>query len=229
MKSYPSIPYWKAGHFGEPVYVFEKLDGVQIRVKWTRKKGWDGFGSKAQSIDYDTHLSSVRDIFLNIHGEELPRLFKSEFPRIQQITVFGEFWSPSSFVGVIPREAKEKYVTIFDVVLDEDFLLPRDFSKAFSGDCYRYAQCFGRFNYNKQLVEDIGNWEPEQDIFGQAYVPLQLLFEGVVCKGIQRVRGSNQIWQAKCKTYRWLDAVRALKGRKYLLEEVNGDEELANL
>jgi hypothetical protein len=151
VKSYPSIPYWKAGHFGEPVYVFEKLDGVQIRAKWTRKKGWDGFGSKGQALNYTNGLASVQDIFLSIHGDELPKLFKSEFPRARQITIFAEYWSPHSFVGVIPREDKEDHITIFDVVLEDDFLLPRDFAKVFSGDEYRFAKCFGRHNYTKQL------------------------------------------------------------------------------
>ena len=79
------------------------------------------------------------------------------------------------------------------------------------------------------MVDKIFDWNSDFPLdFGDAaYFPLQPLFEGVVCKGTHKTKGRDLIWQVKCKTRSWLEAVRALKGQKYLLEEVNGDTELA--
>lgn len=230
MKSYPSIPYWKAGHFGEPVYVFEKLDGTQIRAVWTKKRGWDKFGSKGQLIDDSSEWANMIEVFMEAHGDELPRLFKSEYPRIQEFTIFGEYWGYHSFIGT-HFKPERRHVTIFDVSLyKQGFVLPREFSKVFTGDPYRFARCFGRFTYGKALVDAIFEWEPLDSILNEVNGPsLQGLFEGVVCKGTRKTKGRDLIWQAKCKTEAWLKAVRALKGDKYLLEEVNGDKELAAL
>jgi len=207
--------------------VFEKLDGTQIRVEWTKKRGFDKFGSKGQLIDNTSEWSHMIEVFMETHGDELPRLFKSEYPRIQEFTIFGEYWGPSSFIGIHPKEDKRRYVTIFDVSLyRQGFVLPREFSKVFTGDSYRYAHCFGRFTYGKALVDAIFEWQPMESVLTSA-IPIQPLFEGVVCKGTRKTKGRDLIWQAKLKTKQWLEAVRALKGQKYLLEEVNGDEELA--
>lgn len=229
MKSYPSIPYWKAGHFGQPAYVFEKLDGTQIRAEWTKKRGWDKFGSKGQLIDDTSEWSNMIEVFMQTHGDELPRLFQSEYPRVQEFTVFGEYWGPNSFIGIHPKEDKQRFVTIFDVSLyKQGFVLPREFSKVFSGDSYRYAHCFGRFTYGHALVEAIFKWDSWEPVL-QGAIPIQPLFEGVVCKGTRKTKGRDLIWQAKCKTDKWLQAVRALKGDKYLLEELNGDSVLYDI
>jgi len=230
MKSYPSIPYWKDGRFGEPVYVFEKLDGTQIRAEWSKKRGWYKFGSKGQLIDDTSEWANMVNVFNEMHGDELPRLFKSEYPRVPEFTVFGEYWGKDSFIGIHPKEDTKKYVTIFDVnIYKQGFILPREFSKVFKGNAFYFAQCFGRYTYGRALVDTIFDWNEDSPLdFGDAaYFPLQPLFEGVVCKGTRKTKGRDLIWQAKLKTKQWLEAVRALKGQKYLLEEVNGDEELA--
>lgn len=51
MKEYLSIP--REIRFGIPAYVFDKLDGSNIRAEWNKKKGFHKFGSKNRLIGTD--------------------------------------------------------------------------------------------------------------------------------------------------------------------------------
>lgn len=75
MKEYPSIPFWNKGTFGERVYVFEKLDGTQLRIEWSKKQGFYKFGTRGQLINEEDRIwgndlrvlhSSHLKIFLTI-------------------------------------------------------------------------------------------------------------------------------------------------------------------
>lgn len=69
-------------------------------------------------------------------------------------------------------------------------------------------------NYNKQLVDDV---------FHQRGYNLK---EGLVCKGITKTKGQDQVWMVKVKTQEWLLKLKERKGIEALLAEVNNDKEI---
>lgn len=99
MIEYPSILHWKKAPREEMV-AFEKLDGSNFRAKWTRKKGFDLFGTRTQLIDETaaTYGEAVL-IFKQQYQEWLEEFFKSEFKNEREIVVFGEFFGEKSFAG----------------------------------------------------------------------------------------------------------------------------------
>ena len=53
MKSYRSIPFANKIPENETFYVFDKLDGSNIRAEWNPKKGFYKFGSRSQLLTPD--------------------------------------------------------------------------------------------------------------------------------------------------------------------------------
>lgn len=52
MKTYPSIPRSTGQSFQEyDAYVFDKLDGSNLRFEWSRKKGWVKYGTRRRLFD----------------------------------------------------------------------------------------------------------------------------------------------------------------------------------
>ena len=49
MKSYPSIPTDIRADV--PIFAFDKLDGSQIRVEWTKKSGFVAFGTRTRALE----------------------------------------------------------------------------------------------------------------------------------------------------------------------------------
>ena len=74
MKGYPSIPSWsRAG--GTPVYVFDKLDGSNVRCEVTRKGVISKFGKRDGLLDEQTpHLIQAATLIPEKYGEDLCRL-----------------------------------------------------------------------------------------------------------------------------------------------------------
>jgi hypothetical protein len=52
MKQYPSIPNPSSGRLIEfDAYVFDKLDGSNLRFEWDRKQGWYKYGTQTQMLE----------------------------------------------------------------------------------------------------------------------------------------------------------------------------------
>ena len=66
MKSYPTIPHWHKGIYGEHVYGFNKLDGSNIRAEWNKKRGWYKFGTRNMIInEQHPHFGESVDLFFD--------------------------------------------------------------------------------------------------------------------------------------------------------------------
>src|SRR5277367_5289881 len=96
MKEYPSIErkYTK----DTPIYAFDKLDGSNIRVEWSAKRGFYKFGTKTQLIDKDAPIfgQSV-PLFMDKYETELAKVFAKQ--RWRNVVCFCELHGKDSFAG----------------------------------------------------------------------------------------------------------------------------------
>ena len=132
MKSYPKIEYHNKGIFGQEVVAFDKLDGSNLRFEWSHKRGWYKFGTRLVMIDRSNEqFGQGIDIFLNKYGDELDKVFRTKYKKVESFVVFGEFLGENSFAGQ-HLESDEKDVTLFDVnQYKRGFINPTEFLKNF--------------------------------------------------------------------------------------------------
>lgn len=216
MKSYPSIPHWKEGIWGEKVYAFDKLDGSNIRAEWSKKRGWYKFGSRNVLLTSEQGiLNKSIDLFNEKYADALERKFKDDkdLRKSLKFVVFFEFFGEKSFGG--HHEEDDNFdVVLFDVNQYQKGLLPpNEFLKKF--DDLHVAELVYYGNYNMEFIEQIKNNSFEDYNFK----------EGVVVKGIRTTKRKNQelIWMSKIKTYEWLNKVKEKLGQKAIEQEFNGD------
>ncbi len=184
---------------------FEKLDGSNMRVKWTKKKGFSLFGSRTQLIDSShPHLGGMIAVFKRDYEEKLEDIINKNFRDEREIVAYGEYFGPSSFAGIHTDEPK-KFV-MFDLLVghkNEKFMLPQEFIKLFSGKL-EIPRILYKGNLNEELIKDVR--EGKYDVF-----------EGVICKGTERsgaCRGG--VWMCKIKTQKYFDLLRNRFGEEGL-------------
>lgn len=208
MKSYSSIPHYHKGLFGEKMIAFEKLDGSNFRAEWSKKSGFYKFGTRNRLLDKnDETFGSAIDIFLNKYSEDLTKIFKDKYSKVDNFVVFGEFFGPNSFAGEHLKD-DSKDVILFDV----------DQYKRGVISPYEFLDNFGHLHIPKTIEEGIYTKEFVNKI--QNSLELQ---EGVVCKGILK---NKNVWMCKVKTYSWLLKIREKFGEEYVLNELNNDQNL---
>ena len=207
MKSYPKIPYFNQGIFGQTVWAFDKLDGSNIRCEWNRKRGWYKFGTRNTMIsESDEQFGEAITIFLAKYGQDLEKVFRKEYSNVESFVVFSEFFGENSFAGLHFDEPKN--AVIFDVnAYKKGFITPRDFIRNFGH--LDIPKLVYKGEYNNELIQSI-----RENHFG--------LKEGVICKGVDH----DEVWMTKIKTIEWLERVKNKMGEKALLEELNNDKRL---
>ena len=134
MKSYPSIP--KSVPHGQVVYAFDKLDGSNIRVEWHKKyakdesRGFHKFGTRTRLVGPDDVMFGK--VYNLVHEfDVLADVFMSY--KIQEATLFFEFYGPSSFAGLHDTSEQHK-LTLIDVsVYKKGFMAPDAFIDMFDG------------------------------------------------------------------------------------------------
>lgn len=226
MKAYPSIQYWNKGIYGDRVWVFEKLDGTQIRAEWSKKRGFYKFGSRGQMIDENhPQWGEAVTIFQNNFSDSLPAAIKKNFDSVENFTCFAEYYGYNSFAGN-HEPSDKKNVKLFDISLyKKGFITPKEFAKL---DISYTAKSLGCHTYTKELVQLVQNapWSEDLILNSRSVPRIQNVFEGVVCKGTRKTKGQDLVWQVKVKTNEWLTKVKAQYGEDYLLSELNGDKSL---
>src|ERR1022692_1088350 len=100
MKHYNSIDYWDKGPFGEDCIAFSKIDGSSMVFEWSVKQGFYKFGTRNIMIDRnDKNFGDGIDIFINKYGDDLAKVFRDEYPKVVNVSVFGEYFGENSFAG----------------------------------------------------------------------------------------------------------------------------------
>jgi hypothetical protein len=205
MIEYPSVPNSSKAP-RKPMIAFDKLDGSNIRVKYTAKRGFDLFGSRTQLLD-KTHpfLGGVVDYFNNTCAEPLTKVFKKEFPNEREIIVFGEYFGTQSFAGIHVLEDDKKFV-LFDVLIghkDRKFVMPRQFIKLFS-QLVEIPRVVCEGNLSDQFIKDVRENKYNTN-------------EGVICKGLEKTGAARGgVWMCKIKTQSYFDRLLTRYGEEGL-------------
>jgi hypothetical protein len=210
VKTYHTIEKNVYDYIGQHVFGFDKIDGSNFRAEWNRKlskktyftKGFGKFGTRNEMIkNVNNPFIEAANIFKDKYSETLDKIFNENklFRGIDTITVYGEFFGPSSFAGI--HNWKEDHdLIIFDMFLyKKDFLKPRDF-----------IDIFGHLDIPKLVFQDILDEKIIKDIVANVY----RLKEGLVLKGVIE----NKVFMVKVKTKQWLDKIRSIYGLNNNLE-----------
>lgn len=196
MKPYPSIARSTGQKFQEfDAYVFDKLDGSNLRFEWTRKQGWHKFGTRTRLFDHtDPDFGVAIPLFLSGWQNPLTQIAKDR--RWNHLIVFMEFWGEKSFAGK-HDPADGKRLTLFDACPDKKGILgPREFLDCFDG--LHTPKFFGIYHWTRGFVERVR----------QGLEPAGMTFEGVVGKA----GSGHKLIMAKAKTQAWIDKVVAQYG-----------------
>jgi hypothetical protein len=212
MKEYHKILYYNKGIMGAPVIAFNKLDGSNIRVEWSKKRAFYKFGTRTQMLDKtNPTFGPAIDIFKEKYFDELHKFFSTEpvYRNCQTILLYLEYFGPNSFAG------QHEETDIMDLILidvwkhKKGWVEPRDFDRQFSH--LGIPEIIYRGNLNQEFIENVKN-----NIYN--------LKEGVVAKGTQQTkRVDRKVWMIKIKTSEWHKRLKDKCGEKALLEDVEGD------
>jgi hypothetical protein len=195
MKTYPSIPR-KAPNF--QAYIFDKLDGSNIRSEWSKKRGWYKHGRRKGLLDSSNPQleEALPELFLQTLAEPLAKLATDK--KWQHLVVFYEFWGEQSVAG-LHFDGDPKFCTLFDAAIDKKGIIgPKRFLKHFDG-VVPSAKFLGIHNWNQELRDRV--WDGK--------------FEGVTFEGVVGKAGDqHNIVRAKAKTKVWRDRVREFHGAR---------------
>lgn len=197
MKRYPSIPQRLPKRYRtEPLYIFDKIDGSNLRFEWNREEGWHRWGTRTQIIDH-THpvFGSAWELFCDTLSEPLE--FVAYDQRWSSMTVFAEFWGSQSFAGKHdPNDTKR--LTLFDVSpYKKGFLHPEQF-----------MEWFGTLDVPLYLGQHV--WSP--DFLEQVTTGT---IDGITHEGVVGKAGSgHRRVMVKAKTQSWKDEVLQTYGHQ---------------
>ena len=189
----------------EQCVAFNKLDGSNIRVKYTHKKGFNLFGSRTQMFDKGhPFLGDAVDIFYRKYEDKLVDLIEENFPNEREVIAFLEFFGPNSFAGYHVKE-DPKDLVLFDILVghkNRKFLMPKDFVELTTIVQAEIPSIIYEGNLSDQFIQDVRDGKYN-------------VVEGVVCKGVIRT-GAHRggMWMAKIKTQTYLNRLKGKFGEE---------------
>ena len=198
MKTYPSIN--NKIIYNKYTYVFDKLDGSNLRFEWSKKKGFHRFGSRRKLIVPKTPiLGEAISLFLDTMSEELINRFKDK--KYEKVTVFAEYYGDNSFSGQ-HLDTDDMKLSLIDIAPYKKGILNPDEFLQFTEGIDRAKLLFEGFLSEKDVLSiKSGNLEG-------------MTFEGVICKIKDLKKGPVMF---KVKNKEWLDK---------LFYKCNGNTEL---
>lgn len=212
MKQYCSIPGYK-NFIGMDCIAFDKLDGSNIRVEWSKKSGWYKYGSRNVLID-SSHLflGEAVSVFENTLAESIDDVFRNTrgLPGFDKATVFCEFTGPGSFAGQHVK-SDPKTMTLIDVNFEKrGMVLPANF-----------IRWFGHLNIPKVVY----NGKLDNDFISDVKNGVHGDGEGVVAKGVNPKSKNPQhgLWMAKIKTLSWLNKLKEISANNVGMKKIYED------
>lgn len=190
MKLYPSISRSTGQQFQEfDAYVFDKVDGSNLRFEWSRKRGFYKYGTRQRLFDEsDEVFGEAVKLFKDTLDDPLSKVAKKQ--GWDGLTAFAEFWGPGSFAGEhVPGEPKK--LTLFDAnPYKKGILGPKPFLDLFGH--LEIPRFLGKMRWTRGFVERVRLGQVEN-----------ITFEGVVGKAGE----GHDLVMAKAKTQVWIDKV----------------------
>lgn len=203
MKSYPSIT--TTIDFSKPYYLFDKLDGSNIRAEWAPKKGFSKFGSRTQLLTPDqAALYPSIDQFKGKYAEELEERFRRA--KYERAIVFFEWVGPNSFAGSHPDPVDQMDSVVIDIAVYKKGILPPD----------EFIDIMDGLDKPKFLHRGYINEDMFQSVRNRTLPGMT--FEGVIGKGKFSQAAGGPI-MFKIKSNDWLNKLK---------EVCHGDEALYN-
>lgn len=196
MKKYTSIPTFNEGMLEDPalvgkVYLFDKIDGSNIRAEWNSKKGFYKFGSRNKLISDDSFILNKSINLIKSKEGILSEILKQN--NLQQVVLFFEFFGPNSCFGQHKNDDEHEVKLIDCSVYKKGYM---------SAD--KFVDIFGNVgipNYKREyLTENVVDFIQRglYDCFGR---------EGVVVKG-KYSKSLGMPFMAKIKRHSWYDELR---------------------
>lgn len=102
MKPYPSILRATGQAFREipAAFLFDKLDGSDLRFEWTAKRGWHRAGTRHRLFDVaDPEFGEALGLFAATLAEPLAAIARRE--RWPELVAYVEFAGEHSFAGLM--------------------------------------------------------------------------------------------------------------------------------
>lgn len=191
MREYPSIP--RQINRQDRVYVFDKIDGSNVRAEWRNDRGFWKYGTRRGLMDRqsDPILGQSIDLMLE-HEDGITSVCQKK--GYEKVTCFFEFAGPYSFAG--QHDPDDDFeVHLFDVwpKREGSIINPDDFLDLFGHLDIPEPLYYGRLN--DSIVDSIR----DGSLDGMTY-------EGVVCKSPTRDDHSHPD-MFKIESDAWLDEV----------------------
>jgi hypothetical protein len=100
MIGYPQIPLAAGQSFRAfTAYLFDKLDGRHVRAFWSKKRGWERFGTRELMFDAsEPEYGPAIALFHSTLAEPLAKIATDH--RWRELVVFVEYWGPGSLAGL---------------------------------------------------------------------------------------------------------------------------------
>lgn len=197
MKEYPSI--LKEQNKDLSYYVFDKLDGSNIRAEWSKKQGFCKFGSRHVLLDEnDTNNKlSIAPALIKEKYQDVSVILKKM--NVERATLFFEFYGEQSFAGNHVEFNDNKKVVLFDVDLyKKGLMMPDDYLKSFG------HLDIAPLLYHGKVHSDLFDAVKLSQLEG-------MTFEGVVCKA-RPANKKPQPFMFKIKSQAWLDKLHHFCG-----------------
>lgn len=195
MKTYHHIEYY-GKHYGLPIIAFDKLDGSNIRIEYSQKRGFYKFGTRKTMFDEKSQpFGFVVKLFKDKYEKALTEIFKSkEYRNILSFVCYFEVYGKKSMFGQHDFENDVFDLTLIDVDrYKKGMIPPKEFVKTFKE--VGIPNIIYEGNLNKEFIQSI---KDRTD-----------LIEGVICKGLVKTRkGVEQIYHCKIKTTQWFEELR---------------------
>lgn len=187
------------------VYVFEKLDGSNIRAEWSPKRGFYKFGTRKRLLGVDDPMFGSAIALIKAQEEKLSKVFKAE--RFEGAICYFEFLGDNSFAGLHIQDEPHKVVLIDVDVYKQGFVTPNKFIKLFE-DIVEIP----KFLYYGKMNHEVEG-QIRSGLFPGA------TFEGVVCKSSPPKKWGLPI-MFKVKNIAWIDKVKERYGSRQDLEDL---------
>lgn len=185
MKTYPSIS--TKIQIGLPIYAFDKIDGSNIRVEWSIKKGFYKFGSRNKLLTEDQLIISKAKELIISQESMIEKVCKKN--KWSKIILFYEFAGKNSCFGNHIEDDNHDIYLIDANPYKQGFLSPRLFLDCFSD--FKIAPLLYQGICTSSFVDSVR----ENTLEG-------ISSEGVVCK--VKGRGKDILrFKIKCKD--WYD------------------------
>jgi hypothetical protein len=200
MKHYPSIPTHVL--YDVPVFVYKKLDGSNIRVEWSKKKGrshgeFYKFGTRKRLLASDNFMHDEVKGLLKQSADELEEFLLNKL-RCDRAICYFEFYGPGSFAGS-HRADEPHQLALLDVeVYKKGFVLQTDY-------LHFEEQKSSTVHVPELIAHGTISEEYEEKIRSGTVGS----FEGVVCKSEQMDRKRQRI-TFKIKNRAWVKRAREL-------------------